>query len=230
MTASETEVPVIGYPVPSRTNGQWDSDASMRHMPPGIPNGVSAFESVLVDQAKAIYNRKEDSSVKIYIPESTLITSDLQDLIARIWLAVTHTLEQAEIGIFPHPISSSVIAYESQNREDVATWVLMSTQDLWTKISITNPTLDAPIDTDDRTLDAALRKWITDLNLFTTPWLSMWASVSWKINLTNAVLFAARIVAIHNDRVRHALEKYRKEQLGSTVRSKDVDLVESQLQ
>ncbi len=232
MTASETEIPVLAFPVPSSTNGQWESDPSMRHMPPGIPNGVSAFEAVLVDQAKAIYDRTSESWQKIYIPESTSISPEIQDLITRIWLEVIHTLEQAEIGIFPHPISSSVIAYENRNREDVATWVLMSTQDLWTKISITNPTLDGPIDTDDRTLDAALRKWITDLNLFTTPWLSMWASVSWKTNLTNALLFAAKIIAIHNEKVRAALAGYRHDlaHAPGCVRSLDVGLAESQLQ
>lgn len=232
MTASETEVPVLAFPVPSSTNGQWESDASMRHMPPGIPNWVSAFEAILVNQAKAIYDRTKWSSEKIYIPEYALNNPDIQNLIARIWLEITHLLEEAEIGIYPHPISSSIISYKSRSRGDVVRWVLLSTQDLGTKVSITIPQYDTPIDTNERTIEDAQRIWITTLNLLAVPWLSMWANVKWKINFTNALLFAAKIVGIHNMKVREILEKYRHDlaYASGAVRDKDIRLVEQQLQ
>jgi hypothetical protein len=81
MTASETEIPVIAFPVPSSTNGQYESDASMRDMPPGIPNGTSAYESVIVDQAKTIYERTCNSSEQIYISPELEISPEIRKLI-----------------------------------------------------------------------------------------------------------------------------------------------------
>ena len=93
MTASETHIPVIGYPVPSSTNGQYESDASMRDMPPHKPNGVSAYESVIVDQAKAIYDFSTEKSQEVYLDPSLEISVPAQEIIDLIGIKVVNTLE-----------------------------------------------------------------------------------------------------------------------------------------
>jgi hypothetical protein len=93
MTASDTHIPVIGFPVPSSTNGQFDSDASMRDMPPHIPNGVSAYEDVLIQQAKAIYDFDIKSSQEIYLDPSLQISEVAQEIINTLKLKVVHTLQ-----------------------------------------------------------------------------------------------------------------------------------------
>lgn len=81
MTASETEVPVLAYPVPSSALGQSESDASMRHMPPGIPNGVSANQGVIATMARKIYNNARSFN-GIDIPEE-LVDDKAHALIER---------------------------------------------------------------------------------------------------------------------------------------------------
>lgn len=60
------------------------------------------------------------------------------------------------------------------------------------------------------------------------PGLSMGLAVREKVNPTNAILFAAKLIAINNAETREALRIYR-EELASGVRTKDINLVADQL-
>ena len=229
MTASETNIPVLAFPVPSSTNGQFESDASMRDMPPGIPNGTSSFEAVVVDQAKKIYERSSTSSEKIYLAPWIEVSSEMRKLIDRLQIQITNILGDAGIGIFWEKVNDQVVQYQGKNRSEVEQAVLDATHEFGTPVVLMNPTYSAPIDTNDRSLQNIQRIGTLALNRLTVSGLSMGASVEGKTNFTNVLLFAAKIVALHNSQVHEALWEYRRE-LRDGVREKDRDLIKQQLQ
>jgi len=237
MTASDTHIPVIWYPVPSRTNGQFESDASMRDMPPHKPNGVSAYESVIVQQAKAIYDFSIESSQGIYLDPNLHISEATQEVIDLIGIKITDTLDDNPcIWIHEHEVSDKWVDYDyisnnwsesNYHRDDVGKAVLGKTQEFDTPIAITNPTYSDPLNTDNRSRENAMRAGIIGMNRLTVPGLSMSTSVSGKTNLINSVIFAAEIVAKVNTDVRDALIEHR-ETLNKIVREKDMRLMSQQ--
>lgn len=240
MTASDTHIPVIGYPVPSSTNGQSDSDPSMRDMPPHKPNGVSAYESVIVQQAKAIYDFTHESSQEIYIDPTLSLSQDAQKIIELTGVQIVHSLTNwSQIWIHQHAISDSEIDYEDISREGnkknkfnrskVADEVLRKTESFGTPIVITNPIYNEAVNTDDRTHENIVRNGIIAANRLTTPGLSMSSSVDWKTNLINSLIFAAEIIAKVNPEVKDALIAHR-EALSQIVRDNDMNLVTQQTQ
>jgi hypothetical protein len=158
------------------------------------------------------------------------ISPEIRKLIEGFWLQVVDTLDNTPaIGIFPEKVDDTYITHENDDRATINADVLVHTKELWTPIAIVHPIYDTPIDTATRTYRDALKLWIIALNRLTVPGLSMWTSVAWKTNLTNSVLFAAKIIAIHNERVRTSLANHRHE-LNLTVRKKDIQLAANQLQ
>lgn len=233
MTASDTQIPVIGFPVPSSTNGQYESDASMRDMPPHIPNGVSAYEDVIVQQAKAIYDFDAQSSQEIYLDPCLQISEVAQEIIDTLKLRVVHTLQNTpQIWIYKHQVSDTDIDYEnyqSNQRRALNTALIRKTKKLATPVSIVNPVLNKRIDTDDRSLNNITRNGIIAANRLTVPGLSMSTSVDQNTNLANSLLFAAQIIGTMNPDVQEALKKHSKD-LFNTVRNNDMAVTNQQTQ
>jgi phosphoribosylcarboxyaminoimidazole (NCAIR) mutase len=239
MTASETETPVTGYPVKWSVLGQLDSDASMRHTPPGIPNGISADQWVIVQMAKNIYDNSiskisswETQWEVIFINPSIDLESAHQQLITQLKLKISDTLDRnTAIGIYPYAINDTQLKHGRKKPRKVSEEVLAETLNFWVKIPIIIPTIPTALDTDIRTMRNATRAGIVMLNTLAIPGLSMGINLADKVNPTNAILFTAKLVATYSEEVRDALYEYRMWLAHGlwAVRDKDQALVKRQL-
>lgn len=188
MTASETQTPIIAYPVASSTSWQISAFYSMIDMPPGIPNWLQANQLDIVQSATRIINLRENwIKPKIWIPDAYI--NDKGGIAKRISedYELTSYSQDADIWIARIDVSEESINFE------------------WPKIKIVIPTIN-----EKETFETM---WLITKNSLNTSWLLMWRNIDGKENPQNALLYLAQLLCTidpNNIELLNFLIEYRK--------------------
>ncbi len=199
MTASETQTPVIALPVPSSSCGIMDASFSMINMPPWVPNGFVPNNELCIEMSHRLYNLDLDTDYNtVHIPLQKN-SEKAQELMEKLWLEFD---QEAKISIgHKH--------FWSKGNRDIADF------------NILIPTIGT--DMSEEEIKERLLQFSQD------PAVYMWIQKIQEsgINYTNALVYAAQIIAMFNPTVSQKLDAYKKS-LQDEVRAKERDLFVSQ--
>jgi hypothetical protein len=207
MTASETQTPVIAFPVPSSTSWQISAFYSMIDMPPWIPNWFQANQESIVDSITNFAKLKESGSKPtIWIPKEIANENKILKEILKHYNLASSAWE-ADLWIQLVDVSSNEL---NDNVEKP-------------KVRVVIPTLKEP--------ETFETMWKIFKNTTEVSWLLMGRNLKSKINPDNALIYLAQLLCSidsENTELLNFLEDYRK-WLTSWASVKDNKTLKNQL-
>ena len=209
MTASETQIPVVAYPVPASATWQISAFYSMIDMPPWIPNWVQTDLNSIFETTKKLLKLKKDwKRPKIYIPHE-IQSLDKISIINELtkFADLVEIPESADIWIHTVRIDTKWQEILPNN---------------WVNVII--PTVENPITFENLWETYKNATWLNN-------WLLMWQSIESNINATNSLLYLAQLVSMISweeaEELLNWLKNYRN-WLTTEARLKDSALLDKQ--
>lgn len=202
MTASETQTPVIALPVPSTSSGLIDASFSMINMPPGIPNGFVPNNESALNLATKLYNLELPSNFNLITLNGVHLSQAEIDLISQLGLDIC----------WDDNTSPIVLVYE-----------LLAGLDTKVNPEDVNIFIPAISEKDRLWPDGRMRQ-----RIMRDDGTYMWIQKQHAEKYTNAILYAAQLIAMFNPSVKQKLDEYR-QGLQDQVRQKELELYISQV-
>lgn len=209
MTASETQTPIIAYPVSASVSWQIAAFYSMVDMPPWIPNWVQTdINSIFKIAKKLLELKKSWIRPKVYIPKEIQLWD-------KIWV-INELTKVADLVEIPETANVWIFKFSIDKRESnylPKDWV-----------NVVIPTVNERI------------TWINMWECYSNAcsihnWLLMWTNLRHVVNYTNSLLYLAQLVSVISweeaENLLAWLKDYRK-LLTSWAQEKDANLMELQ--
>ncbi|MFA6080595.1 MAG: AIR carboxylase family protein [Candidatus Gracilibacteria bacterium] len=198
--AAQTQMPVIALPVASSACGTLDAFLAMINMPPGIPNGFAPSNEVAAAMASKLCQLKLEAGYNgVAVSESCIGFIDTA-LCEKLGLVIDH---------------DSPIVLDIQNIDQPTRFTNIPTE----KIRIIIPVMGQQLTYEN----IACLKNVDQEALYMRLQLA-----GGKVETSNAMIFAAQILAQHNPEISERLQQYRAG-LGQALKEKDETLMVSEI-
>lgn len=232
MTAAETSTPVIAIPLSASSTGTIDALFSMINMPPGIPNGVTVNQESAVSMTEQMYQLNLPSDYnKISLNIDACFAKDIQDqLLEELWIEIDSSWQS--------PICINTQDLDLPSCKNTIIWqapIIVPT--MKQAIDLLNSDVNNTKDNYASRAHAVIKypknvytlfKWVQKIQKLNKPGLYMWLTLKNNPRFTNALIYAAQIIGMHNPEVREKVGIY-KAKLRDEVLNKDEWILSAQL-